>query len=90
MDKTQRVKEVADAPAHIEQIQDRLTALELAVSWILCNHTEDKGGAFLSRQANQLEEEGKFPGVIERLDWLNEFVFALHELRQHSEEMRRE
>jgi hypothetical protein len=80
---------LAGNATNIEMAADRLTALELAVCWLLFNQPNDDGGRFLSRQANELEESGKAPGVVAELDLLRAAVSDFREMRKSSQDVRR-
>jgi hypothetical protein len=71
---------LAETAAHTEPILDRLTALELSVSWLLSRQPVDNGHRFLCTQANDLEEQQYAPGVVAALDRISGFVSALREL----------
>ena len=79
------INRLAGNAADIEMAADRLTALELAVSFLLYQLPDDAGLCFLSRQTNQFEEAGTSPGVVAELDILRGYVSALRELQAPSQ-----
>lgn len=82
------INRLAANAADIEISEERLTALELSVSWLLAQQPNDDGLRFLSRQANELEESGKALGIVAELDRLRESVGALRALREHAQPLR--
>jgi hypothetical protein len=68
----------------IEMAADRLSALEMAVSWLLAQHPNDAGLRFVRGQASQIEGEGGDPGVVAELGLLGDLVSCLIERKRPS------
>ncbi|QOX79834.1 hypothetical protein FY034_13130 [Trichlorobacter lovleyi] len=71
------IKRFAENATDIEMLNERVEALELAVSFLLHQLPDGAGLRFLSSQANSVEEGQKAPGVVEALDFLRDLVGGL-------------
>ncbi len=74
------------------QLQRRMNALQLVVSWLLARQPDDKALLFLSAQANELNQsgsQGKWEEDIALLDELREDVLQWHAQWSSDPNMRR-
>lgn len=71
------IKRLAENATDIEMLNERVEALELAVSFLLYQLPDGAGLRFLGRQANETEAGQKAPGVVEALDVLRDLVGGL-------------
>lgn len=64
--------------ATVEQLQEREHALQLVLSWLLARQPNDLSMAFLSSQANELDDAPRFEEQVALLDELREDVAQWH------------